>query len=201
MAKFDPRSLMEQAVAVMKQSTPEPRSDGKVCPLVGAVLWRPSGDVQTGFRAELRHGDHAEYTLLERKNRDQKLDEAILFATLEPCAPEARKPPKLSCAERIVNARIKRVWVGIEDPDPMVDRKGIKYLQENGVTVEMFDRDLQEQIRDSNKQFINQARERATEHARAPKNVKLSDLEDAIGSAEFSDFSLWGVITYVIHPV
>ena len=53
----------------------------------------------------------------------------------------------MSCAERIVLARIKEVWVGIEDPDPTVDRKGIKYLQDCGVTVHMFDRDLQETIR------------------------------------------------------
>src|SRR5438876_2745962 len=72
------------------------------------------------------------------------LDGAKLFATLEPCAPGARKHPKLGCAERIVNARIKEVWVGIEDPDPLVDRQGIKYLQEHGVTVTVFDRDLQE---------------------------------------------------------
>lgn len=29
----------------------------------------------------------------------------------------------MGCAERIVNARIKEVWIGIEDPDPTVDRK------------------------------------------------------------------------------
>src|SRR5229473_1690899 len=146
MTKFDPRKLMEQAVAVMRQSSHEPRQDGKSSPVVGAVLWKPDGNIETACRGELRDGDHAEYTLLERKSRDQKLDGAALFATLEPCAPGARRQPKLSCAERIVLARIKRVWVGIEDPDPTVDRKGIKYLQDNGITVHVFDRDLQEAI-------------------------------------------------------
>jgi len=61
------------------------------------------------------------------------LDGSILFATLEPCAPGARKHPKMACAERIVAARIAEVWVGIEDPDPKVDRQGIKYLQDRGV--------------------------------------------------------------------
>jgi len=70
-------------------------------------------------------GDHAEFTLLERKNRSNKLDGAVLFSTLEPCAPGSRHDSKLSCAERIVLARIKEVWIGIVDPDPTVDRKGI----------------------------------------------------------------------------
>src|SRR6266700_1502811 len=100
------RRLMEQAIEVMRQSIPEPRTDGKASPKVGAVLLKPDGTVETAFRGELRHGDHAEYTLLERKNRNICLDGSILFATLEPCAPGARKHPKLACAERIVNARI-----------------------------------------------------------------------------------------------
>ena len=45
-----------------------------------------------------------------------KLDGSILFATLEPCAPDSRHAPKMSCTERIVLSRIKEVWVGIEDP-------------------------------------------------------------------------------------
>ena len=28
-----------------------------------------------------------------------------------------------------MSSRIKEVWIGIEDPDPTVDRKGIKVLQ------------------------------------------------------------------------
>ena len=113
--------------------------------------------MDTAFRGELRHGDHAEYTLLERKHPGERLDGSVLFATLEPCAPGARKNPKLACAERIVNARIAEVWVGIEDPDPTVDRQGIRYLEQHGIKVRLFDLDLQEQIRLANKEFIAQA--------------------------------------------
>ncbi len=191
MAKLDPRKLMEQAIEVMRQSVSEPRADGKANPLVGAVLWKPDGTIETASRGELRDGDHAEYALLERKNRDKKLDGAMLFATLEPCAPGSRRHPKLGCAERIVLARIKKVWIGIEDPDPTVDRKGIKYLQDSGVTVHMFDRDLQEEIQKANKAFVEQALERAAA-ARAekkPKTITLSPLEKAFAAAETKDFS------------
>ena len=181
---------MERAVSVMKSSVEEPRDDGKASPWVGAVLVKKDDTVDTASRGELRDGDHAEFTLLERKNRSSRLDGAVLFTTLEPCAPGARKLPKLSCAERIVLARIKEVWVGVEDPDPTVDRKGIKYLQDHGVTVKMFDRDLQDQINEANKSFIEQAAERAAAvHEDAPAEpVVLSKLEEALVVTGMEDF-------------
>ena len=149
--RFKPQAIMKMAVEAMRLSVDESRRDGKATPKVGAVLLKPDPPWHvTAHRGELRDGDHAEYTLLERKNRDQKLDGCVLFSTLEPCAPGARNRPKISCAERIVLARIKEVWVGIEDPDPTVGGKGIKYLRDNGVTIHMFDREFQQEIREFN---------------------------------------------------
>lgn len=189
--KFDSRKLMELAIEVMRQSVHEPRKDDKASPKVGTVLRKADGTIETACRGELRYGDHAEFTLLERKNRSNKLDGAILFATLEPCAPDSRHPPKMSCAERIVLARIKEVWVGIEDPDPKVDRKGIKYLQDAGVTVHMFDRDLQEVIHAENREFIVQAMERAETARRAKqlKEITLSPFENTLAASAVKDFS------------
>ncbi len=206
--KFDSRKMMEKAVEVMHKSVSEPRVDKKASPLVGAVLCKSDGSVETAFRGELRHGDHAEYTLLERKHRDERLDGSKLFATLEPCAPGARNHPKLSCAERIVLARIKDVWVGIEDPDPTVDRQGIKYLQDRGVKVLLFDRDLQDKIRQANKTFIEQARGRAAE-ARQTQTAKLSALskfEDAQVGVTLDDLSVEALNRYrekakMVEPV
>jgi ATP-dependent DNA helicase RecG len=88
-AGFDPLLLMMLAIKVMKESVHEPREDGKSNPIVGAVIRKSDGTIETACRGELRWGDHAEFTLLERKNRDQRLDGAILFTTLEPCAPRS----------------------------------------------------------------------------------------------------------------
>jgi ATP-dependent DNA helicase RecG len=187
---FNPRHLMELAVEVMKRSIQEDREDRKSSPAVGAVIFMPDGTVETAYRGELRDGDHAEFTLLERKKRDAKLDGAVLFSTLEPCAPGARGEGKLPCAERIILARIKEVWIGIEDPDPTVDRKGIAYLQKKGVTVHMFDRDLQEAIRTVNGKFITQAIERATaaeEDKEEP--LTLTAFEIAKPAATLTDLS------------
>lgn len=194
--EFNARHFMEQAIEVMRNSVAESRDDGKVSPKVGAILVDlgdevPSGSrVSQACRGELREGDHAEFTLLERKNRDRNLANCVLFATLEPCAPKARRFPKLGCAERIVLARIKEVWIGIEDPDPTVDRKGIKHLQENGVKVHMFDRDLQEIVQKENQEFIEQALERASAEEEETREVVLSDLELPAMHSRIDDFSL-----------
>ena len=74
---MDARKYMVMAIEVMDNSIQEPRSD-KVSPKVGALLIKPTGEIETAFRGELRHGDHAEFTLLERKNRSTPLDGSIL---------------------------------------------------------------------------------------------------------------------------
>jgi ATP-dependent DNA helicase RecG len=180
----DMRPYMDLAIKEMKKSINEPRKDGKVAPKVGAIVLFPDGDVVRAHRGELRNGDHAEYILLERKLADRKLDDCILFTTLEPCV--VRNSPKIACCLRTTNARIKTVYVGIEDPDKTVDGKGIKHLEENGVRVIMFDRDLQKLIEEENSEFILQANERKK---RIETIVPDSEFEKMIPNAEFSDFS------------
>ncbi|WP_395746640.1 ATP-binding protein [Prosthecobacter sp.] len=192
---FDPRKLMELAVEVMRQSVNEPRTDGAVSPKVGAVLWKPDGTIDAAARGELRYGDHAEFTVLERKNRSSRLDGSILFATLEPCAPGARSHPKLSCAERIVNARIKEVYVGIQDPHPKVAGHGFKFLEQHGVTVHMFDRDLQEIIQGENAAFLDLA-ERAAEQHPAREDIFLSEHEKPAANVMLTGLSAEALLRY-----
>jgi ATP-dependent DNA helicase RecG len=178
----------------MKKSISEARSADDVPPKVGAVLWRSDkddssvGTIEKAYRGELRNGDHAEFTLLERKNRSNTLDGCILFATLEPCAPGARKHPKLGCAERIVNARIKRVWVGVQDPHPKVGGKGFVYLDQEGVDVQWFDRDLQEVIKIENAEFFKQAELKARQKEHHAK-VAQPEYEKVDPRAHLEDLS------------
>ena len=182
--KYSTRELMEKTIEVMNKSVNEPRPDGKVPPKVGALLLFPDGRVETAYRGELREGDHAEFTLLERKLPHENLEDCILFTTLEPCV--KRNDPKVPCCRRTTNARIKQVYVGIEDKDPTVDGKGIKHLEKHGVTVKMFDRDLQRSIENVNKAFLKQALERK-------KKTKEEDLsspiEKPIANYDSSKFS------------
>lgn len=183
--KFDPRRLMTKAVEVMHQSVPELRKDGKPSPRVGAVLLRPDGTIEIAARGELREGNHAEFTLLERKCVGEKLDGCILFATLEPCL--NRNHPKRGCARHIVSARIKEVYVGVEDDNPVVAGKGIEHLRRHGVKVHMFDRDFQEIILAENKEFFEWARQQTEEPEEEP--IRLSKHEDPLSSVVYEDLS------------
>lgn len=185
---------MRLAIDVMNKSVNEPRADGKVPPKVGAVLLFPDGRIETAFRGELRDGDHAEYTLIERKLANVNLEGCILYTTLEPCV--ERNSPKVPCCRRTTNARIKKVFVGIEDPDPTVDGKGISHLERHGVEVKMFDREFQRIIETENSAFIKQAKERRKETEEV-ENFR-SSIELPIVSydkSKFSDFALQKFIT------
>lgn len=182
MTQEEIRKYQELSIKVMRDSIQERRADAKPSPFVGAVLVRDNGSFETAYRGELREGDHAEFTLIERKCRSEKLDGYTLFATLEPCAPGARHFPKLGCAERIVNARIGKVYIGIEDPDPTVCRKGIAHLLNHGIEVEMYPQDLQKEIEECNKEFLAAAYERAriAEEEDKQEEIVLSQTEKAV---------------------
>ena len=112
--KMEPIDFMRISIEEMKKSVQEERKAGEVSPKVGAVLVRPDGTYTTAYRGELRDGDHAEYTLLERKCINENLKDCVVYSTLEPCFD--RNPPKIGCCKRIAKARIKKVYVGTGDP-------------------------------------------------------------------------------------
>lgn len=175
--------LMQLAIDVMNKSVNEPREDGKVPPKVGAVLLFPDGRVETAYRGELREGDHAEFTLLERKSPNENLEGCILYTTLEPCM--ERNPPKVPCCRRVTNARIRKVFIGIEDKDPK--GKGIRHLEKHGVEYKMFDREFQRVIEEENKIFLKQALQRKLE-AEEDEDLRTS-FEFPVPNYDSSKFS------------
>jgi ATP-dependent DNA helicase RecG len=183
-----PRDYMLMAIEAMKESKPEPREDHP-SPKVGAVLVFPDGKVEVAHRGELREGDHAEYTLLDKKHRHIPLDGCWIFATLEPCSPGSRHSPKVPCSERIVNARIAKVWFGEEDLALKDDFGGVTFLSKNGIEVEQFDSDLVKKIKKINKPFDDWAlwkrNNRIEEESKAPgllyqqaPNTNINSLSD-----------------------
>jgi len=168
--RLNPKEYMRMAVDVMKKSIVE-RNNTNPSPHVGAVLVFPDGTLDTAYRGELREGDHAEYTVIDKKNRHKDLTGCWLFATLEPCAPGARNAPKISCSERIVNARISDVWFGIEDKNPKVDHGGVNHMEDNGVKVHQFAPEFHKEIEEANKKFMkwaNMKNEEAKEKKEKP---------------------------------
>ena len=190
--KINSRSMMKKAIEIMHLSVPEHRPDGSPSPSVGAVLVRPDGSIVTAARGELREGNHAEFILLERKCLGERLDGCTLFTTLEPCLD--RNKPKRGCARHIVSARIKKVYVGIEDDNPCVAGKGIEHLHRHGVTVRMFDRDLQDEILSENQEFFAWARRQPEWPKEEP--IKLSKYEDPVTAVALEDLSQQAMESY-----
>ena len=77
-------------------------------------------------------GPHAEVVALRAAAEAAR--GATLYTTLEPCVHDGRTPP---CVDAIVDAGIRRVVVGVEDPDRRVRGSGIRALRAAGVAVDV----------------------------------------------------------------
>ncbi|MBD1372604.1 bifunctional diaminohydroxyphosphoribosylaminopyrimidine deaminase/5-amino-6-(5-phosphoribosylamino)uracil reductase RibD [Hazenella sp. IB182357] len=117
-------------------------------PPVGAIIVKGGKIVGRGHTAHLG-GPHAEIRALEMAGN--KARGATLYCTLEPCAHYGRTGP---CCVAVTNAGIKKVVIGIRDPFPKVDGKGIKYLEEQGVETEVGF--YEEMIREDLATFLSQ---------------------------------------------
>ncbi len=102
-------------------------------PLVGAVVVAGGEAVGEGWY-ELDLVRHAEVAALEQAG--DRARGATLYVTLEPCSHHGRTPP---CADAVVAAGIARAVVGVGDPNPLVDGRGLERLRAAGVEVELLD--------------------------------------------------------------
>lgn len=118
--------LMQQALELARAgvalASPNPR--------VGAVLVSPSGDI-VGKGAHTYEGrKHAEVLAIEQAGERSR--GATLYINVEPCSHTGRTGP---CADAVIAAGIKRVFVAMRDPNPLVSGKGIARLQAAGIEV------------------------------------------------------------------
>ncbi|MCH7955283.1 MAG: bifunctional diaminohydroxyphosphoribosylaminopyrimidine deaminase/5-amino-6-(5-phosphoribosylamino)uracil reductase RibD [Candidatus Marinimicrobia bacterium] len=100
-------------------------------PMVGAVITSNNEIIGEGFH-EKYGKEHAEVNAL--KGLGNNMEGASLYVTLEPCSIHGKTPP---CTDAILASGIKRVVIAMKDPNPLVNGKGIRLLEEAAIEVEV----------------------------------------------------------------
>ncbi|XP_048594735.1 riboflavin biosynthesis protein PYRD, chloroplastic-like [Brassica napus] len=98
-------------------------------PLVGCVIVKDSKIVGEGFHPKAGQ-PHAEVFAL--RDAGDLAENATAYVSLEPCNHYGRTPP---CTEALIKAKVKRVVVGMVDPNPIVSSSGITRLTDAGIDV------------------------------------------------------------------
>ncbi len=152
-------------IACMRRAmTLAQRGEGHVNPnpLVGAVI---AGCDKQGDSSIIADGWHHRYGDLhaERdafRNADAAgagCKGATMYVTLEPCCHHGHQPP---CTEAIIERGVKRVVVGLTDPNPLVAGKGLRQLEDAGIEVETIaqtdeGKAIEQELRYQNRVFLH----------------------------------------------
>lgn len=107
------------------------RGRGRVSPnpLVGAVVVKDGKILGKGWHRAFG-GAHAEVNALH--DTGMSAADADMYVTLEPCSHRGKTP---ACAPLLVNAGLKRVIIAGGDPNPQVNGRGIRILENAGINV------------------------------------------------------------------
>lgn len=129
--KFEPTAFDAQMMAMALMMARRGLGRTAPNPSVGAVIaHETTGEVIARAVTAPGGRPHAEtQTIAQAGTRARG---ATLYVTLEPCSHHGHTGP---CADAIIAAGIKRVVVGIEDPDPRVAGRGLDRLRAAGIEV------------------------------------------------------------------
>lgn len=117
-------------------------------PMVGAVIVHNNRIIGEGYHEQFGEA-HAEVNAVRAVANKAVLTEASMYVTLEPCAHHGKTPP---CADLIVQHRLKKVFIAMQDPFSEVAGKGIQRLKDAGIQVEVGI--LEAEARELNKRFL-----------------------------------------------
>jgi diaminohydroxyphosphoribosylaminopyrimidine deaminase/5-amino-6-(5-phosphoribosylamino)uracil reductase len=118
-------------------------------PMVGAVVVNEDRIIGEGYHQQFG-GAHAEVNAIHSVNNQAMLKNSTLYVNLEPCAHYGKTPP---CAELIIKFGIPRVIIASSDPNPQVNGRGIRKLQESGC--EVITGVLEKQAIELNRRFFH----------------------------------------------
>ena len=99
-------------------------------PLVGAVVMKDGVIIGEGWHTEFGAA-HAEVNAIAQAGA--QAEGAELYVNLEPCCHQGKTPP---CTGLIIRSGIKKVTIGMQDPNPLVNGKGTAFLRQHGIEVQ-----------------------------------------------------------------
>ena len=140
--------LMREAISESLHSV---KDDTGTIPKVGAVIVK---DGQVLAKGRRQRDTHAEKDALDSVADWTNLIDSTVYTTLEPCTPGVRSEPHNCCTRLLISARVKKVVIGMLDPNQWVCGKGVLELQQHGIEVELFPAHLADEIRAINEQFV-----------------------------------------------
>ena len=116
------QQALELARAGVALASPNPR--------VGAIIVARDGEIVGRGTHTYEGRKHAEVLAIEQAA--ERARGATLYLNLEPCSHTGRTSP---CADAVIAAGIRRAFVAMRDPNPLVSGKGIAKLQAAGIEV------------------------------------------------------------------
>jgi diaminohydroxyphosphoribosylaminopyrimidine deaminase/5-amino-6-(5-phosphoribosylamino)uracil reductase len=141
--------FLARAIELARNSTWAVRPN----PRVGAVVARDGKILGEGWH-EMYGGAHAEVNAIEACGMTE-LAGATLYVSMEPCCHEGKTPP---CTDAILQAGIKRVVIGSDDPTEKANGRGLGILRDEDVEVVLADGELASSARLLNQAFRKHAR-------------------------------------------
>jgi diaminohydroxyphosphoribosylaminopyrimidine deaminase/5-amino-6-(5-phosphoribosylamino)uracil reductase len=117
---------------------------------VGCVLVHEGNIIGEGYHQQYG-GPHAEVNAIASVTDPKLLTDATAYVSLEPCSHWGKTPP---CANLLVEKGIKSVVVATLDPNPIVAGKGVKLLEQAGISVQLGL--LEQEARWQNRRFFCQ---------------------------------------------
>lgn len=116
------KNALDEAVKGMGHTAPNP--------MVGAVIVKDGRVISRGYHRRCGEA-HAERNAINNCTEDMR--GAEIYVTLEPCCHYGKTPP---CTEAIIESGIKKVYIGSDDPNPLVAGKSAEILKNNGIETE-----------------------------------------------------------------
>jgi diaminohydroxyphosphoribosylaminopyrimidine deaminase/5-amino-6-(5-phosphoribosylamino)uracil reductase len=114
--------------------------------MVGAVVVKEDKVIGEGFYT-WDGIDHAEVIAL--RHAGSAAHGATVYTSMEPCSHTGRTPP---CAQALIDAGVTRVVSGMEDPNPIVNGRGLEMLKRAGLDVTCGV--LEDEARRANEAFL-----------------------------------------------